>query len=198
MALHHEAAAVLDEPAVRRINFQLGGLPVTAHELSRVAALLRADRIHVYVHKQMSHAAEYVPRRDAILLKDTSLFTSTYGKSAIVHESVHAMTDMNEAKSTTLYTAEVAAYLAQMIYADAAGDEKFRFKALIMNPAGRIARETLRLVDKFDMKNNVVNLNWAQYENLRKAIQAHWRYRDWDDKQLFPADGVPRAWRPAS
>ena len=192
MALKHRVAAVLQEPAVRRIHFQMGKLPVTSFQLKKVAAKIVNDEIHVYVYRQLNHAAEYVPRHDSILLKSDDVLDSVYGKSAVVHEAVHAMTDMNRATSTTLYSAEVAAYLAQMIYALAAGDEEFRFKALIMNPAGRIARETLRLIDDHKMLKETVNLKWDDYKALREAIKAHPKYQDWEDKQLFPADGIKR------
>jgi hypothetical protein len=192
MALKHRVAAVLQEPAVKRIHFQMGKLPVTSFQLKKVAAKIEKDEIHVYVYRQLKHAAEYVPRRDSILLKRDDILASVYGKSAVVHEAVHAMTDMNRATSTTLYSAEVAAYLAQMIYALAAGDEKFRFKALIMNPAGRIAREALRLIDDNKMLKETVNLKWRDYQDLREAIKAHPKYQEWEDKQLFPADGIKR------
>jgi len=192
MALKHRIAAVLEEPAVKSINFQIGKLPVTSFQLKKVAGKIENDEIHVYVYRQLNHAAEYVPRHDSIVLKSDDVLDSVYGKSAIVHEAVHAMTDMNRATSTTLYSDEVAAYLAQMIYALAAGDEKFRFKALIMNPAGRIARETLRLIEDHKMLKETVNLKWDDYQALREAIKAHPKYQDWKDKQLFPADGIKR------
>ncbi len=196
MALKYDIAAVLDEPAVKRINFQIGRLPVTSYQLKKVAAKIENNDIHVYVDSRLQHAAEYVPRRDSILLQSDDVLKSIYGKSAVVHESVHAMTDMNKADSTTLYSAEVAAYLAQMIYATAAGDETFRFKARIMSPAGRIARETLRLIDEHKMLNEVVNLKWGDYQALREAIKAHPKYQDWEDKQRFPADGIIRKVKP--
>jgi len=191
MNLSRRVVDVLEEPAVRRINFQLGRLPVTSWQLGRVARKIGGNKIHIYLNASLGHAAEYVPARDSILLMDTTVFNSSYGKSCIVHEAVHAMADMNMATSTTLYSSEVSAYLAQMIYDEVASkrNSKFRFKALIRNPAGRIAREALKLIDKFDMTRKVVNLDWKDYHELREAIKDHPKY-NWGDKQLFPADGV--------
>ncbi len=191
MKLRYRVADVLEEPAVRRINFQLGRLPVTSFQLKHVAEKIRLNKTHVYIHHGMSHSAEYVPVRDSILLQDEDVLTSTYGKSAVVHEGGHAMTDLNKAVSTTLYSAEVAAYLAQIIYDLVAskGNSKFEFKAKIMNPAGRIAREALRLIKEHDMTNKTVNLKWKQYKDLREAIKAHPKY-NWDDMDRFPAGGI--------
>jgi hypothetical protein len=192
MDLKNRVAAVLKEPAVQRIRFQIGGLPVNSSRLDRVADKIRSEEIHVYIWEKLKNPAEYVPVRDSILLRDADVFSDSYGKSMIVHEAVHAMIDMNEAKATTLFSSEVAAYLAQVIYDLVAsrGNSKFRFKALIMNPDGRVARESLALIDKFKMTNTIVNVKWQDYQALREAIKANPAYRDWGDKQLFPADGL--------
>lgn len=191
MKLRYRVADVLEEPAVRRIRFKIEGLPVTTAQLKRVAEKIRLDEIHIQIKSSMKHSAEYVPARDTIMLQDEDVLTSTYGKSAVVHEGIHAMTDMNKAVSTTLYSAEVAAYLGQIIYDVLAskGDSKFRFKARVMNPAGRIAREALSLIDKLDMTNKTANLKWKQYKDLREAIKAHPKY-NWGDADRFPAGGI--------
>jgi len=192
MDLKNRVAAVLDEPSVQHIRFQIEGLPVNGSRLGRVADKIRSEEIHVYVWEKLKNPAEYVPERDSILLRDADVFSYSYGKSMIVHEAVHAMIDMDKARATTLFSSEVAAYLAQVIYdlVASGGNSKFRFKALIMNPDGRVARETLALIDKFNMTNKIVNLKWQDYQAMRETIKANPVYKDWGDKQLFPADGL--------
>ncbi|MFH1844613.1 MAG: hypothetical protein ABIF77_15540 [bacterium] len=202
--LHYDVAAVLEEKAVRKIHFHLERLPVTFYHLLRVAAKVKNQAIHIRPVQNLGGSAKYAFAANTIEIDHdfaTKLATSykdvdTYEKSIVVHEAIHAVTDMNFAKNTTIYTNEVAAYLGQTIYLEAQADDYFRIISTIRTgrwaPLMEIHRACQALIRKHNMLKNVVQLRWREYHRLRETIKNHPKYKNrWRDKTTTPADGIP-------
>jgi len=203
-SLHYDVAAVLDEKAVRKIHFHLEQLPVTFYHLRRVATKIKNQAIHIRPIKNLGGSAMYAFASNTIEIDHdfaAKLATNykgvdTYEKSIVVHEAIHAMTDLNFTKSTTIYTNEVAAYLGQTIYLEAQADDYFRIISTIRTgkwaPLMEIHRACQALIRRHKMLKGVVQLRWREYRTLRETIKNHPKYKGrWRDKTLTPADGIP-------
>jgi hypothetical protein len=196
MGAQEHFAEIITDTGARRINFQLGGLSVTASGLARVAQALRGRRITVYRYAGLPDdvTAEYKVERNALLVRAYSpdLFRSISSRAAIVHECVHALIDLNRATATTHLTGEAAAYLAQGLYRLLHGD-RFRewARANRSEDVGRIFYEAIQLIDRFNLQTHSAALTWQDYTSLRDAVHRHPRYQDVSSTDLHGADGIP-------
>jgi len=177
------------------INFHLGGLPVTPRGFSDVGDEIQAGNIRLLRSSGLPAGveAEYRWRQDTLVVRyDLNQVLNTIsGRSAVVHEGVHAMIDRNRAVATTTLTAEAAAYLAQIIYRLRSGDRLREWiEANRSSPDGAIYYEALQLIERFGLLTGAATMQWADTAALRAAINRHPRYREVSATELHGADGV--------
>ncbi|MBI4909578.1 MAG: hypothetical protein HY820_38530 [Acidobacteria bacterium] len=177
--------AILRGPHVARIEFWLEGLHISGAGLRQVAAAIEQGRIGVaFTCPQQIRAEDagaYDRRTDDLLIRDGPEMDYS-----IVHESVHAMVDLQSAKNTLELSDEAAAYIAEVVYRRyrdpqwraPGGDDIFLAAAAIVNGFGR----------------SVPRLTWSEYAPLREAIRrVYYPRTPRDQVWLRPsgADGVP-------
>lgn len=189
-ALRNHLAGILYEPAIYKINFWLGYLPVRGTELKKVATKLLKGDISIKINPQLWEDAMYDPPNDTLVVKKDGVgnYQSLQMKGLIVHECVHALVDLNKAKDTTKLTNEAAAFLAQTIYRVAGpGGAQLQLRIGGMN---KIFQESYRMVIRYNMTNRSVRLPWNLYEPLRRVIYQHPKYSHYGWKELSTADGI--------
>ena len=191
-------SAILYENAVYAVDFHLGGLHVNGPLLKAVGDAVKRGDIGLYEDSSLPADAMYEPEEDTLYFKsgDQKGYASIPDKSVIVHEAVHALIDMNKATSTTILTAEVAAYLAQIIYQLASGYDAVRSWARTHSGTdlGKIYTHALALIDKYKMaqRGTVATLQPGDYASFRGLIHRQKLYRKRPKRQLHVADGVSR------
>jgi hypothetical protein len=177
------------------INFHLGGLPVTPRGFSDVGDEIQAGHIRLLRSRSLPAGveAEYRWTRDTLVVRDnlSQVLNTISGRSAVVHEGVHAMIDRNRAVATTILTAEAAGYLAQITYRLRSGDRlRPWIEANRSTQDGEVYYEALQLIDRFGLLTGQATMQWVDTAALRAAINRHSRYRDVSATDLHGADGV--------
>jgi hypothetical protein len=191
-------SAILYEHAVFAVDFHLGGLHVNGPLLKAVGDAIKRGDIGLYEDSSLPADAVYEPEEDTLYFKsgDQKGYTSIPAKSLIVHEAVHALIDMNKATSTTILTAEVAAYLAQIVYQLASGYDAVRSWARSNSGTqkGQIYTNALALIDKYKMaqKGTIATLQPGDYASFRGLIHRQKLYKKRPEGQVQVADGVKR------
>lgn len=203
--LPEKLAAILNEPAVLRINFAMRGLknPVAGSDLKKVAEKFGKRQIKPMVSAELRNDitgpdARYDSDKDELHLKTgrTRDFASPTSKGLIVHEAIHALQDLNEEVGTTRLTAEAAAFLGQTIYRIVIGgpsgleDMQKKIHQMTAIDGGEIFRECLRLVEDFEMLDRRVSLEARHYEALRHIIKQHKIYSKYGFDEKITADGI--------
>lgn len=116
MYLETAVARILQSDHVAGIDFDLNGLHITGAGFGRVATLVEQGHIRVQVHREMCAAAAYDPGHNRNIIKlPTRRVSDRDIQLAIVHESTHALCDLNRARGY-VYVEESAAYLAEAIF----------------------------------------------------------------------------------
>lgn len=160
------------------INFHLGGLPVTPRGFSEVGDEIQAGHIRLLRSRSLPHGveAEYRWRQDTPVVREdlNQVLNAISGRSAVVHEGVHAMIDRNRAVATPTLTAEAAAYLAQVIYRLRSGDRlRDWIEAHQSSPDGAIYYEALQLIERFGLLTRQATMQWTDTAARRAAINRH-------------------------
>src|SRR5437588_4835437 len=102
---------VLGDAKLNWLRFSVGPINVNAFEYEKVADLIASGAIKVVPWEK--NYSQYVPLSDTLMTRSGTL--DLQGRTNIVHECTHAISDINEVNVTRL-TDETAAYLAQMAY----------------------------------------------------------------------------------
>jgi hypothetical protein len=188
--LQQAVAAVLRRTEINKIDFFLEKdfLEVSPKRLREVGDAIEKGRIEVVVNGTGSMlSAAYSPHGNTMTLGDWNVADRPVGRSAIVHESVHALVDLFLCKQTTELSDEAAAYLAEVIFLRATktwvkGDAA---AMAIYNTADQIVK-THKLG-----QGKQVRLKWGHYAPLRDAVRGHPAYSAIDPKALTSGHGVP-------
>jgi hypothetical protein len=189
-------SAILYENALCAVDFHLGGLHVSGPLLKEVGDAIKRGDIGLYEDSSLPADAMYEPDEDTLYFKsgDQRGYTSIPDKSLIVHEAVHALIDINKATSTTILSAEVAAYLAQIVYQLASGYDAVRSwtRSNRGTELGKIYARALTLIDKYKMaqRGTVATLQLRDYASFRDLIHRQKLYRKRPKGQLHVADGI--------
>lgn len=161
------------DPSIWKIRFTMGGLTIDPQGYRQVRDAIHRERIRCVVKAEMLDGdvgASYMPKYDVMVLRSAS-FNDAILASYIVHESTHALMDINKCNTTSPLDAEVAAYIAQAVY----------FRARFDLTSNRIST-TLNIkadevVTRRDMIKKAVALEPADYWPLKQAILQDPRYR---------------------
>jgi outer membrane protein OmpA-like peptidoglycan-associated protein len=106
--------STLLDPVLQKIDFWVDSVHVRGDAYRRVAQLIYEDQILV-VSGDNPKRAEYDSVRDTITTQLAGSPPDLTNRGVLVHESTHAIADM-EVASVTWRTNEVAAYLAENLY----------------------------------------------------------------------------------
>jgi hypothetical protein len=184
--LKDQVVRILNERAVGKIDFHLQSLQICGRGLREVGGRIRRGDIEVYHYAKLKAPARYFPKRDAIVVRTVG--DDIASKGMIVHEAIHALLDLKKAVDTTALSDEVAAYIAQVIYLLHSGETEKDF-----SDSDRVFKETLKLVQKFNLTKGKVWLKWPHYQHLRTVVNQDPLYHKLTDRQLMVADGI--RWR---
>lgn len=108
---HTDVIDVLQDPLVKRMNFRVGRVSLSAPEYGKVVDHLQTGDITVAPAR---NGALYRPGPNTIELAGDSPLDVRVRRD-IIHECTHALIDIN-APGTTRLEGEVAAYLAEFTY----------------------------------------------------------------------------------
>ncbi|TWS98300.1 hypothetical protein [Reyranella sp. CPCC 100927] len=108
---HTDVIDVLQDPLVKRMNFRVGRVSLSAAEYGKVVDHLQTGDITVAPAR---NGALYRPGPNTIELAGDSPLDVRVRRD-IIHECTHALIDIN-APGTTRLEGEVAAYLAEFTY----------------------------------------------------------------------------------
>lgn len=175
----------LERPEIRQMAYGFGTVYINAMNFEGVKQALNAKKISVKHSEKMSATrAKYIYTHNKYVLGFRHLSGSADREASIVHESVHAIFDV-EVKPLTVRESEAAAYLAQCLFyyfrnRDAlANGNTMTFKDPILKAAwgvSKLCRHRSMLTD-------------GEMQPLFDAIAAHKLYRDnYDDTDDY--DGV--------
>lgn len=128
-AIRARAVALLISPQVAGIDFLLGHVTVSPRRFARVAEALESGRIGlVFDPDRLARAggdAAYDPVRNQMILQGADVLDDPFRAGFLVHEAVHAGTDM-AARRTSLPLEEAGAFIAQIWYMQNVGFTELR------------------------------------------------------------------------
>jgi hypothetical protein len=184
--------------SVKKIDFHLGGLHISADGLAKVACEVGQAHIQVIKNSSLGSDAQYNSKTDTISIKAPN-FNDAEFKSLIVHESVHALVDIVKAKGTRRLAGEAAAYLAQAIYLwheiggvrlKNAVKQRLRSTKAVDRQLGGIYQACLNLIQNYRLSTRTVWLPPLLYKPLLTAIKKHGVYRLIPWNQKVHANGI--------
>lgn len=186
MSIESEVATVLRSTPVGRINVRVANIAVNKTRLNLVAEAIEAHDIRVEIGStgaQLGAAySSFVGRRvepgekkliGRITLGSEGVLRTPLGKASIIHESVHALMDVDQVPIPSMQKDEVVAYLVDALYLRATGTR-------VSGGAKEMAifNAAFAVVDGHRMlaKPGTI-LKWSDCDALLEAITAHPAYR---------------------
>jgi hypothetical protein len=196
VSLATEIAAILTEPLVVRINFSLSGLSITGAGFGRVKSAIAGGTIRIVTDPDLppETGGKYYASTNELgvepSLTPRGLSSSVQMRAVMLHECSHALVDLSHASATTILTDESAAYIAQLIYRLGWGQNYLRTWARgSRTPTGRVFREAIRIIDRFELLRSAARLCRQDFNSLREAVRLHPLYRGTSRTALTTADG---------
>jgi hypothetical protein len=194
MAVEDVFAEILTEEATRRISFNLDGLSVNGTGFGRIASFILNEQIRVRRHRDLpvGVAASYKYRQNLMLVRSYSQeeFQSISNRAMVVHEAVHAIIDYEGLVGLSLWTGEVGAYLAQVLYRINRRDRIRAWAEAHQTEAiGRIFHEAIQLIDRHGLTIRHAHMDFIQYDALRQAVGSHPTYEN-RSEEFHGADGI--------
>lgn len=175
--LRRQAITLLNERAISKMNFQIGGLHITPQKLRGVQRLLRQGEILIRHDPAFGQVAFYL-RKDHLgrgadsLVMPYSDISTLEQKANACHEMVHAAIDHYYAgQSHPITVSESAGYVAQMIYLRVALPQQTLTEDMRKRP---VVRESFLAAGEVLAGKGISKTR--QYR-LRNAIAAHPTYR---------------------
>jgi hypothetical protein len=172
MALSNDVMGILKDEHCRSMDFFIAGLHVDGTGLGDVAKQISDGGIAVCGKDNMSTPGRYRAGRDELHVQNdlAGALTDETKRALLVHEAVHALSDMRSTKMNDL-EAESAAFIAQALY-----QLKYRKgKTWKSKVAIFVAALDVVVAKKLNEKGGVT-VAWDDYAELRKAIQADSNY----------------------
>lgn len=182
---------ILSESHIEKIGFWLGGLHIDSSRFAGLRRAVMTDQIQVSNQIFPAYIAQYDFDLNAMFIDVNLVAGTSFGRSSVVHESVHAIHDLYRAEMTTRLSSEVAAYIAQCLY--------LRLVSAPNREPGSDASDP-ELDSVYDLADDIVvqfgldrqqgvRIPHSAYQPLRQAISRV--YLDYRNDQLFSV-GVPR------
>lgn len=173
--------------AANSINFRRGPFTIDSRNLNKIANYVIDGRIRIYQDDGKQHGtAYYLPKINSIVLAKGG-FADAVGKSALVHECVHALMD-KEKFTMTVGISESIAFVAQTIYLLKRAGKRLSVPLPSGNIFDPVYREVLKLayyqellafraysVAQFVLdRKPIPNSAWKDLDN---ALASHPQYR---------------------
>lgn len=139
--LRAKAVSILRSKACLDIKFSVAGMTLMAYGYGYVADMLAQDVIKVAIGATGVFTAAYDSAHNRITFgtKDPVDLATADGRGTVVHECTHALIDaIRKGRSVAYGDNEVAAYIAQTVYAMNAGD-RFNTISPVAGPVFSIA-----------------------------------------------------------
>lgn len=186
MSLESDVADILRKDPSDRINFKVDNIAVNKKMMESVAAAIESGDIAVEtgsVGGGLGAAySSFVSRTwktgekkliGKISLGGARTLTTTVGRAAVFHESVHALMDVKSLK-ITMHNDEVVAYIADALYMKANKTQG----STTVDEDKKILDAARAIVDQHKLLEKPgVTLTWQQCEALRVAIADNSHYR---------------------
>ena len=178
-ALRDFIEKTLQDPAVKTISFYLQGVNVYGPNIAVIGKLVKNRKIGITVDRTLDSSGAFDPNSNTILFD-----SHTPPKAVIVHEAVHAMLHHHKCTQTSFSSNEAIARLATLIWSlnkggavRAAMIRTYYSASFIFGTDERINAEALKLIDRHQLHQRTMMLQWSDYKDLRNAILAHPSYR---------------------
>jgi hypothetical protein len=172
MALSDDVVAILKDEHCRKMDFYIAGLHVNGSGLGEVAKQIADGGIAVCGRDDLKTAGRYRATRDELQVQNdlAGALTDETKRALLVHEAVHALSDMRSQKMNDM-EAESAAFIAQALYQlKHRGGKKWKSKVAIF-----VAALDVVIAKGLNDKAGET-VAWDDYAELRKAIQADANY----------------------
>jgi outer membrane protein OmpA-like peptidoglycan-associated protein len=188
-----DAIRVLTDPILQRMDFWVDNIHVRGEAYAKIAEFITDEQILV-VSGTNPLRGEYNPSTDTITTKNVA--ANLFGNCHIVHESTHAIADMERAV-VTWKTNEAAARIAQATYLLLS--DPGLWDSSLGKPGQRLAPEyqgflsgAMALVKQFQLDSDPgagTRLTMYDVEPMLKAMQSEPSYHQ-DHASLSRNDGI--------
>ena len=189
---------ILRQQGLAKLAFNLGGLEVTGQKLYAVADAIGHGRIQCLtvdafqnqgkLAAGMTVAARYDIAKNALLFESSSYGNAPGEDRTVVHESVHAIFDLNapggKGKQNLAIDDEAAAILTEAFYIRLCEKKVGGFKMMADGPqehALNLADEVLLETDNFNARPETYILKADQLLKLRAAVARDWNFVSYTD-----------------
>jgi hypothetical protein len=189
MTVQQDIARVLCDEHSRSMDFTIAGLRIHGGGLEAVARRISGGGIAVCVRDRMSTPGRYRMTRDELHVSREgarTITTSNSVKALMVHEAVHALTDMRNLRRMTSVQSESAGFMAQTFYRL----RTRRGRALSERNDPIFLRAQEVIFAEGLLENSGRTVSEGAYAALREAIQEHPNYRDDDHDASAGANGI--------
>ena len=172
MALSDDVVVILRDEHCRKMDFFIAGLHINGTGLGEVAKQIADGGIAVCGRDDLKTPGRYRATRDELQVQNdlAGALTDETKRALLVHEAVHALSDMRSQKMNDM-EAESAAFIAQALYQlKYRGGKTWKSKLPIF-----VAALDVVVAKQLNEKTGVT-VAWDDYTELRKAIQADANY----------------------
>jgi hypothetical protein len=187
MGLQQDVIGILTDQHSRSMDFHIAGLHVNGAGLELVANHIQSGRIALCSSNNLSTAGRYRFARDELQVRSdlSDDLEDSNTRSLIVHEAVHALTDIRRVTRMTNLQSEAAGFIAQALYRlKHRNGQPWRSRIPIFTAS-------LAVVTAKDLANQRgVTVEWDDYPALRTAIQQHPNYKDDDHDAALTGLGI--------
>ena len=188
MALSNDVVGILKDEHCRSMDFFMAGLHVNGAGLSEVSKQIDDGGIAVCGRDGMSTPGRYRNTRDELHVQNdlAGVLDDAQNRALLVHEAVHALSDLRVSKMTDL-EAESAAFIAQALY-----QLKYRKGQKWKSRVPIFAAALDVVVAKKLHEKGGETVAWEDYPALRKAIQEDANYKSKDLTASAGYDGIKK------
>jgi len=189
MGLSNDVVGILKDEHCRSMDFYIAGLHVNGSGLAEVASQIDDGGIAVCGRDGMSTPGRYRNTRDELQVQNdlAGVLDDAQNRALLVHEAVHALSDIRVSKKMTDLESESAAFIAQALYQlKYRKGKKWKSRVPIFVAALDV------VVAKNLHEKTGETVAWEDYTDLRKAIQEDPNYKNKDLSVSAGYDGIKK------
>jgi hypothetical protein len=179
---------LLSDSHCSAIDFHIAGLHVDGTGLSAVASCIRSGHIALCPRDDLDTAGRYRFSRDELQVQSDVAddLDDVNNRALIVHEAVHALTDMRRVAMSDLQSESVG-YITQALYKLLARNgRRWRSSVAIHTAALGV------VVAKGLNGRRGVRVEFDDYSSVRRAISQHQNYRGISTQRSTTGLGIAR------
>jgi hypothetical protein len=192
MTAAQRLAKILTDPPVGSIDFTFGKIHVSSIELSKVAKQLLSGSLSVIDRTpQNGTNAEYDPHSKEFHVHGITDgdYSQTHTRALLVHESVHAVIQLNSWECTRL-SGEVVGYVSQVLYGLLRDGEEYsrsaRERTKTDSKRGAILEKCLTIIKRLNLQSACGVLSLKDGSELITLIHAHPSYHKFQIDEKTP------------